>query len=111
MRLAEEPCYRWTTNHNLEVNGDVATGQLSNIGAQLLLVRDGQDHLRPVIAAGRFTLWLSGGRVERFKIELEGIRLVNGQECLVHQVSTTELHDVGTAHRELPEAVRRKLEP
>jgi hypothetical protein len=100
-----------STYCGLQIEGNEASGTLSNVGAQLLLVCDGQDQLRPVVAEGRFRLWFDAGQVQSYLIDLEGVLLVNGQACLVRQTSSTILHGVGTTSLELPEIVRRKLEP
>lgn len=96
--------------HHLQISGNTATGDLSNIGAQLLLVTDGQDQLKAVVAAGRFKLWLGSGRVEKYQLQLEGVLLKDNQPCLVHQLSSTVVDKIGTSLVEVPEAVRQKFE-
>jgi hypothetical protein len=96
--------------HELKVEGGEASGLLSNLGAQLLLVSDGQEQLRPVVAAGRFKVWLAEGNVEKYQLELVGVLLVEGQECLVQQTSTTVLADIGRTSLAIPAPVRQTLE-
>jgi hypothetical protein len=94
---------------SLDVTGNVAVGSLSDIGAQLLLVHDGHEYIRPVIATGRFKLWLSGGAVVRYIVELAGIVLVERKPVYVRQNSTTVLKDVATTTFDLPSDAHRRL--
>jgi hypothetical protein len=48
---------------DFKVSGAIASGGLTDLGAQLLLVHDGHEYIKPVTAAGRFKLWLKGGCV------------------------------------------------
>jgi hypothetical protein len=57
-----------------------------DLGAQLLLVRDGQDHIKPLCAAGLFKLVIKNGIVTRYTLRLEGILLVD-RKIHVHRES------------------------
>jgi hypothetical protein len=93
----------------LKIEGDLAAGALTDMGARLLLVRDGQDQLKPLCAAGVFTLQIRNGFVTRYTMRLEGVLQVDGKKVLVHQVSDTSVNNVGTTTFYLPDEARRKL--
>jgi hypothetical protein len=98
-----------SSHAELVVEGDVATGVLSDLGAQLLLVRDGQDHIQPIAAAGIFKLHLQGGMVTKYLLRLEGDLMVDGKRILLRQTSSTEINQLGVANLQLPEEAVRKL--
>ena len=100
-----------STHTSLQTDGDIVTGTLSDIGAQLLLVRDGQDHLKPLLAAGVFRLVLKNGLVARYNLRLEGILLVDRKKIHVHQESSTHVTNIGTTLVQVPDDARRKLGP
>ncbi len=95
------------------VEGDIVTGALTELGAQLLLVRDGQAYVTPLQAAGVFKLWIREGLVTKFQVRLEGIldvHLPNGRRRIrVNQVSDTVVREVGTTQFDVPEQAREKL--
>jgi hypothetical protein len=95
------------------VDGDIVTGTLNELGAQLLLVHDGQNEITPLRATGSFKLWLRDGMVAKYQLTLEGILAVSThlgrKRVAVRQTSTTELKNVGTTKFEVPEEARRKL--
>jgi hypothetical protein len=97
----------------LQVEGDLVTGSLTALGAQLLLVRDGQKYIEPVGASGTFKLWLRGGMVTKYQVTLEGtlnVHLSSGRRKIeVHQTTDTILKDVGTTTFEVPDQARVKL--
>ena len=93
----------------LEVEGDEAVGVLSDLGAQLLLVRDGQHHITPLVAGGTFRLLMRDGVVTRYQLHLEGLLAIDRDEVKVHQRSTTEISTVGETRLLVPAEVRRKL--
>lgn len=93
----------------LRADGDVVSGTLSDIGAQLLLVRDGAEDIAPLAAAGVFKLWLKDQRVVRYQLQLEGLLEVGRKRVVVRQDSTTTLHAVGTTRLDVPLEVREKL--
>lgn len=99
-----------STYRGLQFEADGASGHLTNLGAQLLLVREGQEHLQPVIAAGRFRLWIQDGRVLKYYIEIEGVLLVDGAPCLVHQYATTVLDVPGSSPFEISGDICREME-
>jgi hypothetical protein len=95
----------------LSVDGEIAMGTLTDLGAQLLLVREGQEQIQPVRAAGAFKLVVKNGSVTRYQLRLEGILVVDRRKVLVHQESSTELTQVGTTRVGLTDDLRRKLAP
>jgi hypothetical protein len=100
-----------SSHDGFNVTGDVVTGTLTDLGAQLLLVREGQDQIAPVAAAGTFKLQLSRGMVTRYTVQLEGILVVDRKKVRVHQTSITSISRVGSTVLDVPEEVRRKLGP
>ena len=95
----------------LKAEGDVVTGTLSDVGAQLLLVREGQDHIQPLGAAGLFKLTIKDGIVTRYSLRLEGILLVDRKKVHVHQESSTQVMNIGTTAVQVADDIRRKLGP
>ena len=101
-------------SHNeLRIEGELVTGTLTDLGAQLLLVRDGQEYIEPIAATGTFKLWIRDGIVSKYQITLEGmlnVHLQSGRRRVeVHQVTDTILKDVGTTAFEVPAQAREKL--
>jgi hypothetical protein len=94
---------------SMEVKDNTATGYLNDTGAQLLLVHDGHEYITPVIAGGRYKLWLHEGAIAKYTIELAGIVVVERRPVHVRQKSTTVLKDVGTTTFEMPADARRRL--
>lgn len=94
---------------DLCVEGDVVSGRLNDIGAQLLLVHDGHEYIKPVVATGRFKLWLHGESVAKYVLELAGILVVERSPVYVRQKSTTVLSNVGTTVFPLPLDVQERL--
>lgn len=101
------------SHQELRVDGDIVTGTLTELGAQLLLVRDGQDQITPLRAAGTFKLWLRGGLVARYLVRLEGTLSIDtsrgNREVSVHQVTDTVIKDVGKTRFDIPDEARQKL--
>jgi hypothetical protein len=95
---------------DLQVEDGVAWGALTDVGAQLLLVHDGHEYIRPVIATGRFKLWMKGGIVDKYMVELAGIVVVDRKTVYVRQKSTTVVRDVGTTTVEVPHDALRRLQ-
>lgn len=91
------------------VDGNVASGNLSDIGAQLLLVHDGHEYIKPVVATGRFRLWLQNGSVTKYIVELAGILVIGRKPVYVRQKSTTVLKDVGSTVFTLSSEARERL--
>ena len=92
-----------------EVEGNTATGALTDLGAQLLLVHEGHEYIMPVTAGGRFKLWLSRDGVEKYRVELVGIVVVDRKPIYVQQQATTVIQDVGTTVVDVPPDARRRL--
>lgn len=97
----------------LSVEDDVVTGSLTNLGAQLLLVRDGQEYIEPISATGTFKVWLRNGIVAKYQVTLQGLLNIHVQsgrrKVEVHQVTYTILKDVGTTSFDVPDQARAKL--
>lgn len=103
-----------SSHTDLKVDGELVTGTLTDLGAQLLLVRDGQKQIEPLRATGTFKIWLRAGTVTRYQLSLEGALSILSEKrgritMLVHQRSLTEISEVGTARVEIPELARTKL--
>jgi hypothetical protein len=98
-----------SSNTGITVDGDIASGTLSDLGAQLLLVRDGQEDIKPIAAAGTFRLQIANGLVTKYVLRLEGLLEVEGRRVHVHQISSTAVIKVGTTKVDAPEEARRKL--
>lgn len=93
----------------LSVDGHVTTGTLNELGAQLLLVRDGQEDVEPVAAAGTFKLWVQNGIVTKYQVQLEGVLAVKRRNVMVTQRATTSLANIGTTRVEVPLEAAAKL--
>lgn len=94
---------------NLAVDGDIATGTLSDLGAQLLLVHDGHEDIRPLVATGAFKLWSKDAVVVKYFVKLAGIVVFDKKQILVRQESSTVVKSIGTTTIEIAEEARRKL--
>lgn len=100
-----------SSHTDLRIEGDIVTGVLSDLGAQLLLVRDGQEQINPLLAAGTFKLQIVDGMVTKYFVRLEGIMQVDRKKVHVRQTSSTVIKDIGTTSFVVPDEVRKKLEP
>jgi hypothetical protein len=98
-----------SSHADFQVEADAAAGTLTDIGAQLLLVHDGHEYIKPVTAGGRFKIWLKGDSVDKYTVELAGIVVVDKKAIYVRQKSTTVLKDVGITKVEPPPDARRRL--
>lgn len=96
---------------DMQVEDNVASGMLSDLGAQLLLVHDGHEYIRPVIATGRFKLWLRENFVQQYTVELAGIVVVDRKAVYVRQKSTTRLANVGATAFDVPDDAWQRLRP
>jgi hypothetical protein len=101
-----------SSHATLEADTETASGTLSNLGAQLLLVRDGQHEITPIAASGSFKLWFRDGLVTRYQLKLEGTLSVQTPKGRTHvrvtQTSSTQIRDVGSTRFDVPaEAVAR----
>jgi hypothetical protein len=95
---------------SLHVDDDVATGELADVGARLLLAPGNDQGPTPLAAAGRFKLWLQGGIVLRYELELTGIVQAGRNRLVVHQRSETRVIDVGATQFAVPDEARLKLD-
>jgi hypothetical protein len=104
-----------SSHAEMTVADGIVSGTLTDLGARLLLVREGQREITPVRAAGSFKLWVHHGQVAKYLIRLEGLIRVqtagSSREILVNQTSETVLKDVGTTQVAIPPEARRKLGP
>jgi len=102
-----------SSHRDLVVDGTTVSGTLTDLGARLLLVREGQDALTPVRATGDFKLWLRDGAVTHYEITLEGTLHVQASQGVrpmtVRQVTRTIIKDVGTTQVHVPDEARAKL--
>ncbi len=102
------------SHQDLKVEGETVRGTLTDLGAQLLLVRDGQKEITPLRATGSFTLWMREGLVAKYQVRLEGVLLVDTprgrREIEVHQSTDTIVKNIGTTVVEVPAQARTKLE-
>jgi len=94
----------------MTIVGHEVSGTLSDLGAQLLLVREAQDHVQPLVAAGVFKLYMHGGIVTRYDLRLDGILIVDRRRVRVRQQSRTHISGIGATTVEVPDEARRKLE-
>lgn len=96
-----------------KVEGDQVTGTLTEVGARLLLVHDGQEQLTPRRASGTFSLRLHHGHVVQYRVSLEGVVAVEStggpREIIVRQTTDTVLRDIGTTSVDVPEDARLRL--
>ncbi|MSU53952.1 MAG: hypothetical protein EXS41_11280 [Opitutaceae bacterium] len=97
----------------IQSDGDIITGTLSETGAKLLLVHAGQNELTPLKASGTFRLWVTNGSLEKYELRLDGTLSVETpsarRQVEVHQKSTTEIKAIGTTNFDVPEEARKKL--
>jgi hypothetical protein len=102
-----------SSHAELGVESDVVSGTLTELGAQLLLVSDGQESITPTRARGTFKLWVRNGHVVKYHLQLEGTLLVQTpagkREVNVQQTTDTVIKDVGTTKVDVPEEARLKL--
>ncbi len=103
-----------SSHRDLTVEEDVVTGMLTDLGAQLLLVRDGQKQITPLKASGSFKIWLRDGNVARYQVVLEGVLSIEAPKSgrvtvVVHQRTMTELSDIGATIVDVPETARLRL--
>ena len=100
---------------DLHPDGDCFTGTLNELGARLLLVKDGQREISPVRATGTFTLWVREGLVTRYQVRLAGVLQVDTpggrRQVSVTQTTDTTIRDVGTTQFDVPEEARIRLAP
>jgi hypothetical protein len=98
-----------SSHSDFKVERGVASGTLTDVGAQLLLVHDGHEYITPVTAGGRFRIWLKEGCVEKYVVELAGILVVERKPVYVRQKATTLVKNIGSTRVEVPPEARRRL--
>lgn len=96
---------------DLHTDGAIASGSLTEIGADLLLVPPGSNDTPPENATGTFRLWISGGGVTKYEVKIAaktgpGGRAVSGG---FSETITVELKNVGSTSFEVPDAAKRRL--
>ncbi len=98
---------------DLKIDGEIASGTLSDTAAKLLLVHPGQKEITPLKASGTFRFWLKDGALVKYEVKLEGTLAVMNRgdrhEIEVHQTSLTEIQHVGTTKFDVPDEARKKL--
>lgn len=98
---------------DFKVEGDVVTGTFTELGARLLLVRDGQPNITPIKAAGEFKVWLRGGLPIRYQTDLRGTLGVASDkghvQVGVQQRTFTVISNVGTTEVDIPEQAKLAL--
>ena len=95
---------------DLQVGDGVVTGTLSELGATLLLVRDGQVDVTPVSAQGFFRLWFKDGQVLQYQLRLDGVLASGRKTSTVSTLTTTIIKQVGTTPIDIPDEARVMLE-
>jgi hypothetical protein len=89
------------------VEGDAVGGTLTDSGAQLLLVRDGQKQITPVRASGTFKVWFRDGLPVKYQLRLDGVLIVetptSRRQVAVRQHSDTVIRDVGRTSFVVPD--------
>lgn len=112
-RPHEEIAILVASHTDLKADGDAVGGTLSETGAKLLLVHDGQKEITPLRASGTFRLWVKDGNLVKYEVKLEGTLAIaaggSRREVTVHQTATTVIKDVGTTTFDVPDEARRKL--
>jgi hypothetical protein len=95
---------------NLDASDDAVTGTLTELGAALLLVREGEADVEVLQSAGSFRIWLNRGVVIKYQLKLEGHLLVGGRRKMHTQLRTTTLlKDVGATRVHVPDEAQEKL--
>lgn len=98
---------------NWRAEGDSLSGTLSELGVQLLLVRDGHPEITPEEGKGSFTIWIRDGIVHRYKVRLSGVLAIKTAKGTlrvnVKQNTTTLIQNVGSTDVNVPEEVRQRF--
>lgn len=104
-----------SSHESFEVAGNTVSGTLTIVGAQLLLVREGQSEIIPIRANGTYKLWLRDGSVARYQLKLDGVLSVQTPRGRAHvtvqQSALTEIRNVGRTRFDVPADVKIKLPP
>lgn len=84
-----------SSGFGLSADGDGFAGRLTELGARLLLIREGQRELLPLRAEGSFKLWTRNGVLLRYRLRLHGIVKIRRHIVEVRQLTTTAITDIG----------------
>ncbi len=96
---------------DMHSDGSVATGKLTEIGVDLLLVPPGSNETPPEEATGTFQLWIKDGAVTKYEVKVSaktgpGGRAVSGG---FSETITVEFKNVGSTTFDVPDAAKRRL--
>lgn len=98
---------------NWRAEGDSLSGTLTELGVQLLLVRDGHPEITPEGGNGTFTIWIRDGLVYRYKVRLSGVLAIKTSKgtrrLSIKQNTTTLIQNVGSTDVKVPEEVRQRF--
>ncbi|HEY1111106.1 MAG TPA: hypothetical protein VGE76_20790 [Opitutaceae bacterium] len=102
-----------SSHQEFKVDGEVVSGTLTEVGAALLLVRDGQPHITPLNASGDFKVWLRGRLPIRYQTNLKGTLAIASEKgevkIAVQQRTFATIRDIGTTVVEVPEEAKIAL--
>ena len=93
----------------LNKDGDVYSGPLTEAGAKELLSYGRRGGNEPKNAKGSVKIWIKSGTVSKYVVNVKGQATFNGEERDVDRTSTTEIKEVGTTKLEVPEPAKKKL--
>jgi hypothetical protein len=100
----------------LKKDGDVYSGELTEAGAQSLLMfgfggrrGGGQAPPPPKDAKGSVKIWIKDGAVTKYETKVTGKREFQGEEREVERNTTVEIKDVGTTKINAPDEAKKKL--
>jgi hypothetical protein len=96
---------------DLHSDGSIASGALTEIGVDLLLVPPGSTDTPPEDAKGTFRLWISDGMVTKYEVKISaktapGGRTVSGG---FSETITVEFKNVGSTTFDVPDAAKHRL--
>jgi len=96
---------------DLHLDGDIASGALTQIGTELLIVPPGSKDAPPEGATGTFRLWIKDGIVTKYELKLSAKTAPGGHAVKggFSETITVELKDAGTTTVEVPDAAKKQL--
>ena len=96
---------------NLHMEGEVISGTLTQIGAELLIVPPGSKDAPPEGATGTFRLWIKDGMVTKYELQLSAKTAPGGRSVRggFSETITVVLTDIGSTPLNVPEAAKRRL--